>query len=336
MLNVKIKVHMRHVSLIRLVLATILLAFALPGVVTYGAPSAAPLRDKDVKRAEKIIAKLQRLEEAVASSVDFRTYRAEISRLYPELFVDASELRDSDLKTDLTTAVFLYEYVYRSWTASDARTPACGEDLRGAYLKLCRESRGGSHARFFWSKARLHTRWAGAAVRSHRGAADSVTLMELSEMRAAREDDLMLAEQAVGVLRKLGGRLNGHQLMAESDGARAGATVAFNQLSEEVDEALSSVDAALASLPRGPLYVLLHNARSSFRDGLFWWGKIYQRREMTVSVNSLVATDPLKVTGLDAGTVNRTVLGNWSAGVRYTEEAEKTLNALKLRPHDGD
>jgi hypothetical protein len=82
-------------------------------------------------------------------------------------------------------------------------------------------------------------------------------------------------------------------------------------------------------MPRGRLYLLLDNARSAYRDGAFWWGKTYRLQERTVSVNNLVATDPLKEVGLSADGVNSAVLANWGTALRYTEEAEKALRALK-------
>jgi hypothetical protein len=323
---------MRYIPSIKLVLACAAFVFTISGVVAYGAAPAASLRDKDVGKAEKIIVKLHRLEESVASPIDFHTYKTDINGLYPGLFVDASELRDGDLKTDLTTAVFLYESAYRAWAAPDASTLRCEYYLREAYLRLCRESRNGPPTQFLWSKARLHTEWAEAVLRFQRGDADPETLKELSEMRAERKFDLILAERAVAALRKLAERVNSFSSVVEAEKGRAGASLSSKELSEEISVALLTVNSVLASLPRSPLYFMLRNALDSYRDGLFWWGKISQRREMTVSINSLVATDPLKVIGLDAGTVSRTTLDNWREALRYTERAEKAISALKLEP----
>jgi len=322
MLRDKNKGFEPYVASVKLVLACTIFTLGAPAAAS-ASPTAA-LSDNDVKRAEKIIAKLRRLEEVTASSMDFRTYRAEIKRLYPELFVDASELREGGLKTDLTTAVFLYEEVYRDWGALAARETDCDREVRAAYLKLCREIQDGSPTRLLWSKARLHAKWAQAVVRSYRGANDLGTLTELSEIEAERKVDLILAERALVALRKLDGKVPD-----TFDAAEGGERIPYDQLSGEVSEVLSTVGQLLSSLPRSPLYLMLNNARSSYRDGLFWWGKTYRRRGLTVSVNQLAAPDPLEVIGLPADRVNDAVRANWRSALKYIDQAEKALGALK-------
>jgi hypothetical protein len=318
-----------HTAAVKLVLACII--FALAAQTTAAASPAAALRDKDVKKAEKILIKLRRLEEASASSVNFRAYKAEMAGLYPGLFVDASELGESDLKTDLTTAVFLYERAYRTGTDSGARITDCNGETRVIYLNLCLEiqERDGSPVRLLWSKARLHTKWAEAVVRSYRGAAGPETLTELSEIEAERKVDITLAERALAALKNLAARVGDYSSGEAFEDAVRAKRISFEQLAREMAEALSTVDQALASLPRGRLYLLLHNARSSYREGLYWWGKTYQLQQKTVSVNNLAAPDPLKVNGLSPGTVNNTVLANWRSALRYTQEVEKAIGTLR-------
>jgi len=295
------------------------------------AGTAAPpaLRERDVRRAEKVVAKLRRLDEAAAAGDDARAYRALAAEFYPGLFVAVADMRESDLKTDLTTAVFLHGSAYRGWSASSTRTARCDREVRGAYLRLCLESRDGNPARLLLSKARLHTRWAEAVVRSYRGAADAVTAAELSELEAERKVDLMLAGRAVESLRRLGGRVESYSTLEAFEGAGRGGRLTFGQLSGEVSRELATVDQILASLPRGPLYLLLDNARGSYRDGLFWWEKSRGVQVRTVSANNLAAPDPLKVVGLSASTVNGTVLANWRHALRYTKEAEEAIAARK-------
>ncbi|HVF68421.1 MAG TPA: hypothetical protein VM914_12195, partial [Pyrinomonadaceae bacterium] len=54
---------------------------------------------KDLKRAEVLISKLKRLEEAAASR-EPGALRKAASKVYPGLFSSVSKLKDSDLKTD--------------------------------------------------------------------------------------------------------------------------------------------------------------------------------------------------------------------------------------------
>jgi hypothetical protein len=310
-------------------LAVVAIVFALAAPAAANASSNTPLRDKDIKKAEKIISKLRRLEGVTASPADYGSYKAEMTRLYPGLFLEVSELGEGDLKTDLTTAVFLYDTAYRTWFDLSARRTDCGGEVRDIYLKLCRETRDGNPTRLLWSKARLHTKWGQAVVRSYRGVTDSETLAELSEIEAERKVDLTLVELAIASLRKLAGRVDSYSSGVAFEEAMRSKKISFEQLSREISDALMTVDQSLHSLPRGQLYALLQNARDSYRDGVFWWGKTYLQYERTVSVNSLAAPDPLKVSGLRASTVNDTVLANWRNALRYTREAERVVSALK-------
>ena len=288
-----------------------------------------PLNERDVQKAEKIIAKLQRLEEVTATAADFDSRKAEIRGLYPSLFVDASGLHEGDLKTDLTTAVFLYEAAYRARLGAGARGVDCADEIRGAYLKLCLETPADDSFGLLRAKARLHARWGAAVVRYYRGARDPNTLGELSEIEAERKVDLALAERAVEALKRLAGNLG-----VSSPGGAFDETTEINnspyeRLSAEGSEALSTVERILTSLPRGRLRLLLHNAWSACREGLYWWGKTYLRERKTVSSNGLASPDPLKVIGLPTDVVKSTVLTNWRNTFKYTLEAERAINSLK-------
>lgn len=317
------------VAPVNLIFAALVFILSTPAAAS--AYSTAALSDKDVKKAEKIILKLHRLETVSASPVDFRAYKVEVAELYPGLFVDASELGESDLKTDLTTAVFLYERAYRAASDSGARIADCDGEAREIYLKLCREGRdgGGSPAGLLWSKARLHTKWAAAVARSYRGAAEPETLAALSEIEAERKVDIVLAEEALVTLKGVAARVGDYSSMEAFEGAMRAKKISFEELSREISEALSAVDQVLASLPRGRLYLMLHNARCCYMDGLFWWGKTYRTQARTVSANNLVAADPLKVIGLPAGAANGTVMANWRSALKYTKEVEKAVGALR-------
>src|SRR5205823_14512711 len=103
------------------------------------------------------------LEEAAASR-DPDAYRRASGKLYPGLFVNVSELREGDLKTDLATAVTLYESAYRTRRAAASTAPDCASELRETYFRLCLEN-AGDRTGLLRAKARLHARWAEAELR---------------------------------------------------------------------------------------------------------------------------------------------------------------------------
>jgi hypothetical protein len=262
-------------------------------------------RAKDLKRAEAVLSKLRRLE-AAASSRDSGALRRAASKVYPGLFASVSKLQVSDLKTDLATAVSLYDSAARD--AGNALTPDCSRELRDSYSRLCRETAAGEadagHAQLLSARARLHARWAEAELRYASGARDDATLDTLYVVRAERSTDIALAEEAVRTLKEL--------------------TVVSD---DENADRLEEVGRILASLPRGQVYTLLRNALDASRDALYWRHKSLPSRALTVNVNSYASPDPLRLVDARADDADRTALGNQRAALRFIRIAEEAINA---------
>src|SRR5919205_1581456 len=117
---------------------------------------------KDLKRADAVVSKLRGLEEASAAA-DPDTFIKAARKLYPGLFSKVAALREGVLKTELTTAVFLYESSLRG-SRQDASAPDCSRELRESYARLCLETREGGRAAFLRAKARLPLARAQAEV----------------------------------------------------------------------------------------------------------------------------------------------------------------------------
>jgi uncharacterized coiled-coil protein SlyX len=257
-------------------------------------------RAKDLKRAEVLITKLKRLEEAAASR-EPGALRKAASKVYPGLFSSVSKLRDSDLKTDLSTAVALYDSAARD--AGDRTTLDCSREIRDSYSRLCREvassaSAFNGRADLLAAKARLHTRFAEAELRHARGARDEATLETLNRIRAERSTDIALAREALRALKELTGT------PADSD-------------------KLEEVGLILASLPRGQVYTLLRNAFDASRDALCWQNKSLPSRALVVDVNSYASPDPLRIIDARADDADRAALGNRRAALRFIKRAEE-------------
>jgi hypothetical protein len=285
----------------KVALLTLLCLFVFAsGRVARAASAERGAHAEDLKRAEALLSKLRRLEEAAASR-ERDALREAASRLYPGLYSSVSKLRDSDLKTDLSTAVSLYDSAARH--AGDARAPDCSRELRDSYSRLCREaaaSGGSGRAGLLAERARLHARWADAELRYARGARDEATLETLSLVRAERGTDIALAEEALRALK---------------------------ELKEEPapGERLGEAGLILDSLPRGQVYTLLRNALDASRDALYWRQKTLPSRALVVDVNSYASPDPLRLLGASADDADRAALGNQSAALKFIRRAEEAI-----------
>jgi hypothetical protein len=260
-------------------------------------------RAKDLKRAEAVISKLRRLEDAAVSS-ESAALRKAASKVYPGLFTTVSKLQESDLKTDLSTAVSLYDSAARD--AGGNVAPDCSRELRASYSRLCREAASSDVGRagLLAAKARLHTRFAEAELHHARGARDDATLETLSLIRAERSTDIELAREALRALKQLTGT------PADSD-------------------RLEEVGLILASLPRGQVYTILRNAFDASRDALCWQNRTLPSRALVVSVNSYASPDPLRIIDARADDADRAALGNQRAAGRFIKRAEDVLEASK-------
>lgn len=283
------------------------------------------LREKDVRRAEKVLAQLQSLDEAAAAN-DESAYRARVSKFYPGLFVAVADMRQSDLQTDLSTAVFLYEKVGRTWLGAGAATADCARERPDIYLPLCLELRGGTLRQLLLAKARLHARWAVAVARDYRGERGPETARALSEIKAARANDLLIAAHIVETLKSLEELLNSSQTSAGYQASRAASKAGAAGPDGKLDDALVLAADLLAWMPRGPAFYQLSAARLAYADGLSWSQKARQSKALVISVNGF-QPDPLKNLGMDAEQVTAAAEADWKSAARYTRLAQRYLSA---------
>ncbi|MDT5296106.1 MAG: hypothetical protein QOJ76_2986, partial [Acidobacteriota bacterium] len=192
----------------RIVLLTLLCLLVSTGNAAQASPKTRAPGGKDLKRAESLISKLQRLEEAAAEPADSDVFGRAAARLYPGLFESVAKLRDGDLKTDLATAVSLYESALRASREGRGPVPDCSRELRDSYARLCLENRSGDAAHLLLSKAHLHARWAETELRYAGGERGAETLDAMSLIRAERSTDMALAEEALYVLKELAEGVN--------------------------------------------------------------------------------------------------------------------------------
>lgn len=294
-----------------------------------GAAASPALREKDVRRAEKVLAKLSLLDEAAAAN-DASAYRARASELYPGLFITVADMYQSDLQTDLSTAVFLYEEVGRTWFNAGDTAADCGRERKDIYLPLCFDLRGGRVRQLLRAKACLHTRWAEAVVRNYRDQCDAETSRNLSEMKVARANDLVIAARIVETLKPLEELVNTLPTYADHQERRTASKVDFDGQDGEFAAALGIAGDLLTWMPRSPTFYHLSNARRSYTDGLFWYQKIHQSKKLVVSA-SVIARDPLKDLSLDDDQVGDTVLSNWKSSTKYIRLAEQSLSGAARR-----
>lgn len=311
----------------RVVLLALLCLLVFAGRAAHASTQEPPPNRKELKKAEAVLSKLRRLEEAAA---DAGSFARAAGGLYPKLYASVSGLRDGDLKTDLSTAVALYESALRAGLEAGGAAPDCSREMREAYARLCLETAG--RAALLRAKARLHARRAEVELLYARGERGGATLEALDAIRAERATDRALAEEALHVLEELATLTDGE--------TPAGEESALGGLSGEHDERasenlsggpeslagrLEQLDRILASLPRDGARRLLRGARDAFRDGLYWRLKAAPARALVVDANAFSEHGALPRLDLRADEADRAARANLRAALKFTAKAKEAL-----------
>lgn len=261
---------------------------------------------KDLKRAEVVLSKLRRLEGTSATAF-VKTAR----ELYPGLFSKVSGLREGGLKTELKTAVVLYESSLRAARQGVGDAYDCSRELRESYARLCFETREGGRAAFLRAKALLHARRAEAELLYARGERGAAMLDAVSLTRAERDTDRALASDALRSLK---------ELVAATTSSNNDARPTF-----DVAGRLEAVDRVLASLPRDRTHQLLCEARDAFRDGLYWQHKAAPALALVIDASSFTPRGELPRMDLRADDATRTAQDNLRAALKFISKAEEEL-----------
>jgi hypothetical protein len=321
----------RHLNklLIIALYAFILLAGESLCLATGRAPGA-----QQLNKAEKVLAKLAELQTA---SADPDAYKRAVRKLYPDLLINVASFPEGDLKTDLSTAAFLYQKAYGFERGGDAAN--CDNEVRGLYKNLCLRRGNPTRAQLLLAKAQLHANWAEALVRFYRGNTDALTVATVSEIESERSIDLKLAERVVMILKTLDEEVNSYSSVSEFEEHHAVARVSFDKLSNDFETIGGTAQQFLSSLPRNLLYYQLQNALNSYSDGLFWWEKTHTRREASaavVSVNNWTEPASQKPLGFDVETINYTVIGNWRKARKHISNAASEIERARNSRSDSD
>jgi hypothetical protein len=288
-------------------------------------------RSQDLDRAARVLTRLGMMREAASAPDGKRALRKVSQKIYPGLFVTVAEMRPSELKTELDTAVYLFEGLARMWSSLGADAD-CDGQRPDTYRPLCRRLHDGSGRELLLAKASLHASWAEALLRLHRGRADGDTLALLTRLQKAREYELLIAADVLDVCRRLGDLFP--RLASAGGEAQRGATgLPYNRdLSERAVRLLAEAEFSVASLPRSPLRYKVEGALGAYRDGLLWLERLERSNSRVVSVEAM-SFNPLEELRISPATAHSALAANFSHARAYTMQAERTLFEARRTLH---
>ncbi len=138
--------------------------------------------------------------------------------------------------------------------------------------------------------------------------------------------DQVLAASAITALKRLDDDVMVYRSLGDFEANGRLARVSFENFQNDLQEVTTEVEPMLSSLPQSKLKIEITNALESYRDGAFWWQKIYRPR--VVHVSALTATEFNRTPADTAflSTVPYTVAIHWRQAEKYLKRAEKLQN----------
>lgn len=302
----------------RSLFAFLAILFLLP-LATTAQTDASRLTVKQLTKAENVVLRLQEIEAMMPASRDQNRVAEQASNTRAKI----SDLPESNIKTDLATALYFYEVAATGGNRLDgAASSRCGFEKPGAYQALC-ENTSGSRRDLISAKAHLHMGWAIAGIVEQRsGKCNSGTL---DDMEAERRNDRALALRIISALKVLEGDVVVHKSLGSFEESNTLARVPFETFHRDLQKVSADVETMLSWLPQNKLKSALGNALHSYQDGGVRWAGIYRPR--VVNVANLVSSETT-LTSSDAAflaTTPYTVAINWRQGSKYLRLAEETL-----------
>lgn len=141
----------------------------------------------------------------------------------------------------------------------------------------------------------------------------------------AENDERVLAGRAIDALKRLQNDGLVYRSLGdlEDDGRLARAS--FETFQNKLEEVTSEVEPMLSRLRQSRLKSEITNALESYRDGAFWWRKIYEPRVVHVSALAACTTSRTPSDTAFRATIPYTVAIYWRQASRYLKRAEEML-----------
>ena len=100
---------------------------------------------------------------------------------------------------------------------------------------------------------------------------------------SANDNDRVAATRAIAALSQLDNDVIVYRSLGEFEAGRKLASVSLATFQTHLREATDEVESILPRLTDARLKTSIRNALASYRDGAYWWEKIYQPRVIHVS-----------------------------------------------------
>ena len=150
------------------------------------------------------------------------------------------------------------------------------------------------------------------------------TVESTTEISSA--DDRVFTRRAIAALRRLEDDVITYRSLGDFEVGGKLARVPLDTFQSHLQEATAEVESMLGCITNDRLKMELSNALASYRDGAFWWERIYQPRVVHVSALNSNQTNRAPADAALLATVPYTVAIHWRQAAKYLKRAEQLQN----------
>ncbi len=147
-----------------------------------------------------------------------------------------------------------------------------------------------------------------------------------STTQISTADEQIFAARAIAALRRLEDDVITYHSLGDFEAGGKVARVPLETFQSHLRETTADVESVLARITNDRLKIELSNALASYRDGAFWWERIYQPRVVHVSALNYNQTNRAPAEAALLATVPYTVAIHWRQAAKFLKRAEALQN----------
>ena len=144
---------------------------------------------------------------------------------------------------------------------------------------------------------------------------------QLSRPLTSPDNDRAIATRAITALSRLDNDVIVYRTLGEFEESRKLASVSLATFQMHLREANNEVESVLPRLNDARLKTAISNALASYRDGAYWWEKIYQPRVIHVSEFRSNETDVTPSASFLNANLPYTVAIHWRQAHKHLQRA---------------
>src|SRR2546430_351144 len=147
-----------------------------------------------------------------------------------------------------------------------------------------------------------------------------------STTQISTADEQIFAARAIAALRRLEYDVITYHSLGDFEAGGKVARVPLETFQSHLRETTADVESVLARITNDRLKIELSNALASYRDGAFWWERIYQARVVHVSALNYNQANRAPADAALLATVPYTVAIHWRQAAKFLKRAEQLHN----------